>query len=144
MLRNGSFNYHSLQTRRAVGPSISVFTEKPIPTEHDLLFSSNYPQIVKEGMFSCLFHRVHTVSQGVNMVTGEGGVLEGSGVSRHICKDSQEAQYTAAEPTEAPKAKDIYSLCGRTDLGRGTGMQMIQHQDGLLIIIHTSQTADVS
>jgi len=87
MLRNGSFNYHSLQTRRAVGPSTSVSTEKPIPTEHDLLFSSNYPQIVKEGMFSCLFHRAHTVSQGVNMVTGEEclrGVLEGSGVSRHI------------------------------------------------------------
>jgi len=45
---------------------------------------------------------------------------------------------TAAEPTETSKAKHIYSLCGRTDLGHGTGTQMIQHQDCLLIIIHTS------
>ena len=75
--------------------NISTY-RKPIPRDCYLLFSSNHPQVVKEGVFSCLFHRAQTVAQGVNMVAGEEhlrGVLEGNGVSRHVCKDSQQAQY---------------------------------------------------
>jgi len=100
------------------------FLQKTNP--HRLLpsFSSHHPQVVKEGVLFSLFHRAPTVVQGVNMVAGEEhlrGILEGMGYLDTFVKTVSKP-YTAAEPTEVPKAKDIYSLCGRTDLGHWTGV----------------------
>ena len=58
------------------------------------------------------------------MVAGEEylrGILEGMGYPDTFVKTASKPN-TAAEPIEVPKAKDIYSLCGRTDLGHWTGV----------------------
>jgi len=86
----------TLLLQKSNGSLYISICRKPTPTDRYLLFFSNHPQVVKEGVFSCLFHRAQTVAQGVNMVTGDEhlrGVLEGNGVSRHVCKDRQQAQY---------------------------------------------------
>jgi len=104
MLRNGSFNYHSFAHQfhqKSSGTlNISIY-RKPTPTDCYLLFSSNHPQVVKEGIFSCLLHRAQTVAQQVvNMVTGEErlrGILEGMGYPDTIVKTASKPN-TTAEP----------------------------------------------
>ena len=148
MFRKGSFNYHSLHTTPP---------EEQWDLQHQYL-QKTYPYrplpvFLLQSSLNCEGrHVLLPLSQSTNCHSGwEHGSrrrtsqesLKGMGYPDTFLKMASKLN-TAAELTEAAKAKDIYSLCGRTDLGNGTGMQTIQHQDCLLIIIHTSQTVDVS
>jgi len=109
MLRNGCFNSHSLHTTLPEEHwdlqhqyLHKTHLHRPLPT----LFS-NHPQVVKEGMFSCLFHRAQTVARGLNMVTGEHlrGILEGNGISRHVCKKQLASPIPQQNQLKYPKQR---------------------------------------
>ena len=110
---------------------ISVY-RKPTHTDQYLNFSSHHPRHVKEGIVSCLFHRVRNIAQRENIQVEEDhlrGVLEGNGYPQAFVKMASRP-HTAREPAEEPRAtafipyvaglsEDVRRVCRRHNIRDG-------------------------
>ena len=99
----------TLLTRRRDGHlDIGVY-RKPTHTDRYLQYSSHYPEHVKRGVASCLFHRARSVAVGENIRREEDHltvVLKENGYPDHVIKAAA-APRRKKQPEEKPK----YTIC---------------------------------